>query len=89
MTISASVGRSGANLRADVIRIQESLNIARRLTHLPPIGVDGWVGPLTIGAITDFQRGAATPTDGRIDPRGPTLKALEKVVSAALEPAIP
>ena len=40
--------------------------------------VDGVVGPETLGAIEEYQRyvlGAYRP-DGRIDPRGPTIQAL-------------
>ncbi len=88
MAISASVGKGGTNLITDVRRIQEALNIARRLEHLTPIKVDGLVGPETIGAISDFQRGHTKAVDGRIDPHGPTLRELENVIVAEVESAI-
>lgn len=88
MAISASVGKGGANLMADVTRIQEAINIARRLDQLTLIKVDGLVGPETISAISDFQRGHTRVVDGRIDPYGPTLRELENVVTAEVESAI-
>lgn len=88
MPISASVGKGGINLMTDVRRIQEALNIARRLEHLTSIKVDRLVGPETISAILDFQRGHTKVADGRIDPHGPTLRELEKVITAEVESTI-
>jgi hypothetical protein len=77
MPIFASVGKGGVNQRADVIRIQQALNIARQQANLALIAVNGLVGLQTIGAITTLQQGRTNVVDGRIDPHGPTLRALE------------
>lgn len=85
MPITSSVGSGGFNRRADVTRVQEYLNIARQQDALPPIAVDGIVGPETIGAITAFQRLNTRVVDGRIDPHGPTIAALERSVATVVE----
>jgi len=41
------------------------------------IKIDGLMGPETIGAISAFQEQNAPVTDGRVDPDGATLRALE------------
>ncbi|MEO1104316.1 MAG: peptidoglycan-binding protein, partial [Pseudomonadota bacterium] len=77
MTISGSVGRDGSNRTEDVRHIQRALNVSRSLDGLvPPLIVDGLVGPKTIGAITSFQTQHTRASDGRIDPAGPTIRAL-------------
>jgi peptidoglycan hydrolase-like protein with peptidoglycan-binding domain len=65
--ISGSVGRAGRNKPEDVKFVQRALGLNE----------DGKCGPQTIGAIERFQKslGQAKP-DGRIDPGGPTLRAL-------------
>jgi len=76
-TISASVGRGGANHARDVRLIQELIN--RQLPiPLLPLEVDGKIGPATIGAIEEYQRRVAhmAHPDGRVDPGGKTLQAL-------------
>jgi len=79
------VGSGGVNRRADVMRVQDYLNIARRQDRLPPIAVDGIVGSETIGAISAFQRRNTRVVDGRIDPGGPTAIALERIVATVVE----
>jgi hypothetical protein len=78
-SLNASVGKGGANQRADVRTVQTLLNDNhRKLTPLPLLVVDGIVGPRTLAAIEAFQRrvaGMAHP-DVRVDPHGPTLTAL-------------
>lgn len=66
-SLGGSVGRGGQNNPNDVKGIQRALGISD----------DGKCGPGTIKAIEDFQRslGQAKP-DGRIDPGGPTSRAL-------------
>lgn len=77
VSISASVGRGGANRGEDVRAIQQLIN-----DHLPtplaPLDVDGECGEATIGAIEEIQRRllGMNPPDGRIDPGGATLQAL-------------
>src|SRR5205085_5036202 len=77
--ISGSVGKGGVNQRPDVITVQTLLNDnLRKLVPLPLLKVDGFIGPRTLGAIEAFQKtvvGMAQP-DIRVDPRGPTFKAL-------------
>jgi hypothetical protein len=58
LDIQGSVGRGGRNQRPDVEKIQRALNRVPRTQGgpLPPLGVDGLVGPKTIGAIYGFQK---------------------------------
>jgi len=44
-----------------------------------PIGVDGFVGNETIGAIADFQKKAFGWSDGRIDRNGQSLRRLNEI----------
>jgi peptidoglycan hydrolase-like protein with peptidoglycan-binding domain len=85
MPITSSVGSGGVNRHADVRRVQDYLNVARSQDGLPPIAVDGIVGPETIGAITAFQRGNTRVIDGRVDPHGPTIATLERIVATVVE----
>jgi Putative peptidoglycan binding domain len=75
-SISASVGVGGRNLAQDTRTVQELLNQAGTRSGLPLIAVDGIVGPKTIGAIRTFQQSRFGWADGRVDPGGPTLEAL-------------
>ncbi len=77
MSISKSVGKGGGNEKKDVRYVQVLLNFSRQNNGKPKITVDGLVGPITIAAIEDFQRVKTGIVDGRIDPLGPSLKALE------------
>src|SRR5262245_56416475 len=72
IAIQCSVGRGGVNRTDDVRTIQDALNRMGPLRSgpVPPLDVDGFIGPKTIGAIEKFQReqcGFAWP-DGRVDP---------------------
>jgi murein DD-endopeptidase MepM/ murein hydrolase activator NlpD len=78
-SISASVGFLGVNSHADVLKVQELLNSNRhRVPDGYEIDVDGRVGPKTIAAIHLFQRTVVQlkEPDGRVDPSGRTLRAL-------------
>jgi putative peptidoglycan binding protein len=77
--ISASVGLGGRNLAGDTFTVQQLLNRARQRDGLPPIAVDGRVGPETIGAIRAFQQSRLGFSDGRVDPNGPTIAALNRI----------
>lgn len=72
-----SVGRGGSNLRSDVRQVQALIN-----RHLPPratlLKLDGIVGPKTLGRIAWFQGDVVKlrAPDTRVDPDGPTLRAL-------------
>jgi peptidoglycan hydrolase-like protein with peptidoglycan-binding domain len=78
-SISSSVGKGGVNQHHDVQTVQTLLNDnLRKLAPLNELNVDGISGPNTLAAITAFQgRVVGMPQpDGRVDPHGPTLKAL-------------
>lgn len=77
--ITASVGKGGTNRRDDVLAIQELLN-SNLPKYTPRLRVDGLCGLRTFEAIRKIQQnfvGMSSP-DGRIDPRGPTLRALNE-----------
>jgi hypothetical protein len=76
--IKGSVGRGGRNFADDVKAIQDALNgkdVADGGPN-PKLAVDGFVGPLTIAAIEKYQRRHLGWADGRVDPDGPTIHAL-------------
>lgn len=79
MCISGSVGKGGANNAANVKTDQLLLNLSlARLPGIAPLAVDGRIGDNTAAAIEAFQAqvmGIGRP-DGRVDPGGPTLRAL-------------
>ncbi|GGX36532.1 peptidoglycan-binding domain-containing protein [Streptomyces lomondensis] len=73
-----SVGSGGTNSKPDVAYVQLILNDWRGQNDVSPLlDVDGLVGPKTIGAITLFQQRVTRIVDGRFDPRGPGISALE------------
>jgi hypothetical protein len=78
VSIQGSVGRGGRNLPDDVKAIQAALNAQDPADGGPMVklAVDGLVGPLTIGAIEKYQRHQFGWADGRVDPDGPTIHAL-------------
>lgn len=79
-TITGSVGRGGKNYPpSDVMTVQYLLNCVPA-THGGPakeLAVDGAAGPKTIAAIEGFQRKLGGFADGRVDPGGATLRALQ------------
>ena len=79
-TISSAVGRGGRNFPpSDVMTVQYLLNCvpASRGGPSPELMVDGASGPKTIAAIEKFQRSKGGFADGRVDPGGATLRALQ------------
>jgi len=82
MLITASVGASGSNRRDDVALVQFLLNDWRERNGRTPITEDGLVGPETIGAIRDFQSTVTHVVDGRVDPAGRAIGALEQMAAA-------
>jgi peptidoglycan hydrolase-like protein with peptidoglycan-binding domain len=87
VTLKRSVGREGSNLRDDAVQIQDALNRVGALNGGPliPLAVDGFVGPKTIKAISDFQK-AQFPEkfpDGRIDPGKRTIGRLNELLVGA------
>ena len=78
--ITGSVGRGGRNFPAnDVITVQYLLNCVPAAQGGPSkeLMVDGAAGPKTIAAIESFQRRHGGVADGRVDPGGATLRALQ------------
>ena len=76
--IRKSVGKKGKNAVDDVKKIQELLNTHASKAGFKKLTVDMDVGTKTIGAIEAFQKkvvGMSRP-DGRVDPGGSTLAAL-------------
>jgi peptidoglycan hydrolase-like protein with peptidoglycan-binding domain len=78
IVITASVGTGGTNRPHDVRTIQSALNDVpiEDGGADPLLQVDGIAGPLTRAAITNFQGSHTRVFDGRVDPNGPTLLAL-------------
>jgi peptidoglycan hydrolase-like protein with peptidoglycan-binding domain len=77
IAIRASVGRGGRNESADVMAIQKRLNDLMNAPRVK-LAVDGRCGPKTESMIADFQKGVlGTPhPDGKVDPNGGTIRAL-------------
>jgi hypothetical protein len=73
----------------DVLTVQRLLNrYAHQLIPLPPLVEDGRMGAKTIAAIMEFQRRLMRMPnpDGRVDPHGKTIQALEKGPGNVLGP---
>jgi peptidoglycan hydrolase-like protein with peptidoglycan-binding domain len=79
IVIRKSVGQGGQNIAGDVLYVQILLADVLVRKGLASISIDGVCGPKTIKAIRDFQQaGPALVQDGRIDPNGPTIRALHR-----------
>jgi hypothetical protein len=77
MTISASVGRGGVNSPADVMQIQQLLNLRIGEMGLPPLATNGIADQATIAAISRYQSSVlGMRADGRVDPAGRTIGRL-------------
>ncbi len=89
IAIDGSVGRGGRNLPNDVRTIQAALNNVSSADGGPTLklAVDGFVGPLTIAAIEKYQTRKLGWADGRIDPDGPTIHALNGQSGGVSAPA--
>src|SRR3954452_21981879 len=81
MPINASVGIGGLNVGHDVQYVQALLNIRLEDIGRQALDVDGKVGPLTIGAIQDFQSSQLGFADGLVEPNKNTITALEAQVA--------
>jgi hypothetical protein len=82
--IVKSVGAGGANNKADVRVVQTLLNNFINGLGLPALFVDGDCGEKSVTAIRAFQKqivGIANP-DGRVDPGGRTMVALNGTAPA-------
>lgn len=83
--ITGSVGQGGRNTKADVRIVQKLLNNFTTGLGLPALEVDGGYGDNTGKAIRRFQAqvmGLSNP-DGRVDPGGRTIRALNAPAHAA------
>lgn len=82
LTLGGSVGQGGRNGSADVRAVKGALNAVAPASGgpTPKLVVDGFVGQKTVAAIRRFQASWTRVQDGRIDPRGPTLRALNHMV---------
>ena len=80
--IVGSVGKGGTNKKADVRIVQAFLNSTPPEDGGPAflLAEDGLIGPKTQAAIDKFQTKVLRQPDGRIDPHGPTIKALTKFI---------
>jgi hypothetical protein len=76
--LGGSVGEEGVNTPTDVQAVQLMLTDWRVHNGRNEIGIDGLVGPITNGAIRDFQQSVLGFNDGRVDPGGQTITALEQ-----------
>jgi hypothetical protein len=85
ISVGASVGRNARNNKSDVTKVQGRLN-ALMIAPRKTLVVDGICGMKTRRMIADFQKNAADFRwpDGRVDPGGRTLNALNDDVSAEL-----
>jgi peptidoglycan hydrolase-like protein with peptidoglycan-binding domain len=73
----ASVGEGGVNRSREVKYVQFLLCDWQYCRGGVGIVVDGIVGPKTKAEIRKFQSECSGIVDGRIDPSGPSIKALE------------
>ncbi|WP_166301438.1 peptidoglycan-binding protein [Bradyrhizobium sp. 2S1] len=86
VVVGRSVGQGGANVRNDVLTIQQALNAVGTSQGgpTPRLATDGLMGPLTRAAIGRFQKQNISFVDFRIDPNGPTIQALNRILRASL-----
>ncbi len=92
ISIKKSVGLRASNHFEDVKKVQILLNQNRHLSGYPEIDDDSIIGPKTIAAIKCFQLKVIkfSNPDGRVDPDGKTLSALNKGAIGGNKPvAIP
>ncbi|MEZ0242110.1 MAG: hypothetical protein ACAH11_01960 [Sphingomonas sp.] len=91
VTIGDSVGLEGGNREADVTAVQQLLNNVVGALGLPALEVSGKADAATIVAITEYQRRVLKrpKPDGRVDPNGGTLKALNEAAPAPKEASAP
>ena len=89
--IVKSVGYGGQNNKADVLVVQRLLNNFTTGLGLAALSVDGGFGDITGRAIKRFQAQVMglTAPDGRVDPGGRTIRALNAVAATgpAADPA--
>lgn len=84
ITLSGSVGRNGINQHDDVVAVQQALNAVTGRIGIAPLPVNGAVDSQLLAAIEELQRRVLDQRspDGRIDPRGRTVRALEAAMGS-------
>lgn len=82
--LARSVGRNGANQAVDVKKVQHLLNRIAPEDGGPEelLKEDGFIGPITTGAIHKFQQHHKTASDDKVDPGGPTLAKMNEVAGS-------
>jgi len=87
LKISGSVGTGGMNKTADVRIIQTALNgiPADEGGTTTALKADGIAGTLTRTAITRYQQKNVTIIDGRVDPNGPTIRAMNQSLGGGVD----
>lgn len=75
--LSAAVGPDAPNRRADVARVQALLAARALAEGARPIAVDGIWGPRSAAALAAAQAALTGGRDGRADPGGPLIAALQ------------
>ncbi|MFT7638777.1 MAG: peptidoglycan hydrolase-like protein with peptidoglycan-binding domain [Pirellulaceae bacterium] len=88
--IVGSVGQGGKNMPQDVSTVQGRLNELAGKARTPLV-VDGKSGSKTRGMIEDFQTSVLkfNTADGRVDPNGKTILAMNDPVSSTIWRATP
>jgi hypothetical protein len=78
LSMTGPVGYGGRNDPQDTRLVQTLLNLVPTARGGPTarLAVDGLVGPRTVAAIQRYQASNTRICDGRIDPAGPTIRAL-------------
>ena len=88
MLLAGGVDAGGMNQRGDARLIQRLLNDERKRQGEPALVIDCIVGPRTIAAVQGYQRRRGLTADGRVDPRGPSLRQLVQGFVGALNAGI-
>lgn len=79
--LTDTVGKNGANLKQDVMRVQRLL----RTAGFDPGPEDGFCDDRTITAIREFQERFLDQPDGLVDVEGPTWKRLAEAQLQAVD----
>lgn len=83
LSMRGAVGHGAPNHREDVRLVQTLLNgISAGEGPQSHLRVDGICGPLTVAAIRRYQSVRTGIVDGRVDPTGPSIKSLVKLLNA-------
>lgn len=91
ISLSGSVGRNGINQADDVLAVQQALNAFAARIGIQPLPTNGVMNSRTQEGIEAFQRRVLDQVspDGRIDPRGRTVRALASATGSETSAAEP